>query len=54
LYRAHSSSRDRTNFGNAKIAGMEKDLKMKGFDYNIAASVFYITVRALLPTCTLN
>ncbi|QRV99633.1 major facilitator superfamily transporter [Ceratobasidium sp. AG-Ba] len=34
---------DRTNFGNAKIAGMEKDLKMKGFDYNIAASVFYIT-----------
>ncbi|CAE6466421.1 unnamed protein product [Rhizoctonia solani] len=34
---------DRTNFGNAKIAGMKKDLKMKGFDYNIAASVFYIT-----------
>lgn len=34
---------DRTNFGNAKIAGMEKDLKMKGYDYNIAASVFYIT-----------
>ncbi|KAG8727190.1 hypothetical protein FRC11_013724, partial [Ceratobasidium sp. 423] len=34
---------DRTNFGNAKIAGMEKDLKMKGFDYNVAASVFYIT-----------
>ena len=26
---------------------MEKDLKMKGFDYNIAASVFYITVSTL-------
>ncbi|KAJ7580298.1 MFS general substrate transporter [Mycena floridula] len=28
--------------GNAKIAGIEKDLGMVGFDYNIALTVFYI------------
>ncbi|KAJ7281366.1 MFS general substrate transporter [Mycena rebaudengoi] len=33
---------DRTAIGNAKIAGIEKDLKMVGFDYNIALTVFYI------------
>ncbi|KAH8921575.1 MFS general substrate transporter [Atractiella rhizophila] len=34
---------DRTNFGNAKVAGMQKDLKLGGYRYNIAASLFYIT-----------
>ncbi|KAF5328914.1 hypothetical protein D9758_013825 [Tetrapyrgos nigripes] len=33
---------DRTAIGNANIAGIQKDLGMKGFDYNIALTVFYI------------
>ncbi|KAJ7334300.1 MFS general substrate transporter [Mycena albidolilacea] len=33
---------DRTAIGNAKIAGIEKDLGMVGFDYNIALTVFYV------------
>ncbi|KAF7308936.1 MFS general substrate transporter [Mycena kentingensis (nom. inval.)] len=35
---------DRTAIGNAKIAGLEKDLGMAGFDYNIALTCFYIFV----------
>ncbi|KAJ7091474.1 MFS general substrate transporter [Mycena belliarum] len=31
-----------TAIGNAKIAGMEKELGMVGFDFNIALTVFYI------------
>ena len=34
---------DRANIGNAKIAGLEKDLGMKGYDYNGVLSVFYIS-----------
>ncbi|KAL0574312.1 hypothetical protein V5O48_007650 [Marasmius crinis-equi] len=33
---------DKTSIGNAKIAGLEKDLHMAGFDFNIALTVFYI------------
>ncbi|KAF9006193.1 MFS general substrate transporter [Cyathus striatus] len=33
---------DRTSIGNARIAGLEKDLGMKGFDLNIALTVYYI------------
>ena len=33
--------------GNAKIAGIEKDLGMAGFDYNIALTVFYIFASCL-------
>ena len=33
---------DRVNIGNARIQGLEKDLKMKGQDYNIALFVFFI------------
>ncbi|EJD00698.1 MFS general substrate transporter [Fomitiporia mediterranea MF3/22] len=33
---------DRTAIGNAKIAGIEHDLGMVGFDYNIALTIFYI------------
>ncbi|KAG6908884.1 hypothetical protein DXG01_002862 [Tephrocybe rancida] len=32
----------KTAIGNAKIAGIEKDLGMSGLDYNIALTVFYI------------
>lgn len=31
------------NEGNARIAGLEDDLKLKGYDYNIVLSVFYIS-----------
>ncbi|KAK4448770.1 major facilitator superfamily domain-containing protein [Podospora aff. communis PSN243] len=34
---------DRANLGNARISGMDKDLKMTGFDYNIILSTFYIS-----------
>ncbi|KAA6410729.1 MAG: Major Facilitator Superfamily [Lasallia pustulata] len=33
---------DRVNIGNARIQGLEKDLKMKGHDYNVALFVFFI------------
>ena len=33
---------DRINIGNARIQGLEKDLGMKGHDFNIALSVFFI------------
>ncbi|TNY19435.1 putative MFS transporter [Rhodotorula diobovata] len=34
---------DRANIGNAKIAGLEKDLGMSGLDYNVLLCVFYIS-----------
>ncbi|KAL5116161.1 hypothetical protein ACEQ8H_005937 [Pleosporales sp. CAS-2024a] len=34
---------DRANIGNARLAGFEKDLKLKGYDYNLVLSVFYIS-----------
>lgn len=33
---------DRINIGNARIQGLEKDLNMKGQDYNIALLIFFI------------
>ncbi|EKD15411.1 high-affinity nicotinic acid transporter [Drepanopeziza brunnea f. sp. 'multigermtubi' MB_m1] len=32
---------DRTNVGNARLAGLETDLKMKGLDYNIALAILF-------------
>ncbi|KAL3465085.1 major facilitator superfamily domain-containing protein [Aspergillus heterothallicus] len=32
---------DRSNIGNAKIAGMSKDLHLRGHQYNIALTVFF-------------
>jgi len=32
---------DRSNIGNARLAGLEKDLGMKGLDYNVALAVFF-------------
>ncbi|KAH8155576.1 uncharacterized protein LAJ45_00586 [Morchella importuna] len=32
---------DRTNVGNARLAGLEKDLGMSGLDYNVALAVFF-------------
>ncbi|RMZ84310.1 hypothetical protein DV738_g503, partial [Chaetothyriales sp. CBS 135597] len=34
---------DRSNIGNARIAGLEADLNLKGFDYNAILSIFYIS-----------
>ncbi|KAG0143676.1 hypothetical protein CROQUDRAFT_48475 [Cronartium quercuum f. sp. fusiforme G11] len=34
---------DRTNIGNAKIAGLEKDLKLTGIRFNISIAVFFAT-----------
>lgn len=33
---------DRSNIGNAKIAGMEEDLQLTGHQYNVAVTVFFI------------
>ncbi|KAF9484525.1 MFS general substrate transporter [Pholiota conissans] len=40
---------DRTAIGNAKIAGLEKDLGMQGFDFNIALTTFnvFLTVASI-------
>lgn len=40
---------DRTNIGNARLAGMEKDLKMKGHDYNNALTIFFISYALAEP-----
>ncbi|TAQ86413.1 hypothetical protein B7494_g5265 [Chlorociboria aeruginascens] len=32
---------DRTNVGNARLFGLEKDLHMEGLDYNIALAIFF-------------
>ncbi|KAJ4364516.1 hypothetical protein N0V83_009111 [Neocucurbitaria cava] len=34
---------DRANIGNARLAGLEKDLGLTGYDYNAVLSVFYIS-----------
>lgn len=36
------SQLDRANIGNAKIEGMDKDLKLTGVQYNIALSLFFV------------
>lgn len=33
---------DRINIGNARLQGLEKDLNMKGNDYNIVLFIFFI------------
>ncbi|EEH34729.2 hypothetical protein PAAG_05775 [Paracoccidioides lutzii Pb01] len=34
---------DRANIGNARLAGLERDLKLKNYDYNTVLSVFYVS-----------
>ncbi|OAQ89908.1 major facilitator superfamily transporter [Purpureocillium lilacinum] len=34
---------DRGNIGNARLAGLEKDLNMKGEQYNIALTIFFVS-----------
>ncbi|KAK7948855.1 uncharacterized protein PG986_009741 [Apiospora aurea] len=40
---------DRTNIGNARLAGMEDDLGMKGQDYNMTLTIFFISYAAAEP-----
>ncbi|RDB15354.1 hypothetical protein Hypma_004653 [Hypsizygus marmoreus] len=44
---------DRTAIGNAKIAGLEKDLHMHGFDYNVMLTIFYVLFVFLEVPCNL-
>ncbi|KAK7030408.1 hypothetical protein VNI00_014152 [Paramarasmius palmivorus] len=34
---------DRANIGNARLAGLERDLGLKGYDYNTLLSIFYVS-----------
>ena len=33
---------DRSNLANARLGGLEKDLKMTGTDFNLATSILFI------------
>ncbi|KAI0394933.1 MFS general substrate transporter [Xylariaceae sp. FL0594] len=44
---------DRANVGNARLAGFEKDLGLKGYDYNIILSIFYISYIIFEIPCNL-
>lgn len=44
---------DRTNIGNARILGMEKDLNMHGTDYNVALFIFFIPYILLDVPCNI-
>lgn len=42
---------DRTNIGNARLAGLEKSLGMTGLDYNVALAIFFpFYVAAEIPS----
>lgn len=40
---------DRTNIGNAKITGLQKDLKMTNNQYNAALTVFFVSYSVFEP-----
>lgn len=40
---------DRTNIGNARLAGMELDLDMSGTDYNLSLTIFFISYAVFEP-----
>ncbi|KAH7137729.1 major facilitator superfamily domain-containing protein [Dactylonectria macrodidyma] len=40
---------DRTNIGNARLAGMELDLGMSGTDYNLSLTIFFISYAVFEP-----
>ncbi|KAL2869096.1 putative MFS transporter [Aspergillus lucknowensis] len=44
---------DRANIGNAKLAGFDTDLNLKGYDYNHVLSVFYISYIIFEIPCNL-
>lgn len=36
---------DRSNLGNAKLAGMEEDIDLTGYKYNWLGTIFYIACK---------
>lgn len=40
---------DRTNIGNAKLDGLEKDLHMSGQQYNLTLTIFFISYSVFEP-----
>lgn len=57
LYRYLLSFLDRTNIGNARLAGMETELDMAGHDYNLSLTIFFVcyqTQPCFLPLLTLT
>lgn len=42
----------RNNIGNARIAGLEKDLHLKGFDFNVVLSIFCKPANMVRPPLT--
>jgi sugar phosphate permease len=40
---------DRTNIGNARLAGLEKDLNMVPSDYNMSLTIFFISYAVAEP-----
>lgn len=46
---------DRSNLGNAKLAGLEEDIDLSGWRYNWLGTIFYISCKSLLlPTLGTN
>lgn len=43
----------RSNIGNAKIAGMQTDLNLHGSQYNVALTVFFISYALLEVPCNI-
>ena len=55
LFRMNSDGRcdyqDRSNIGNARVAGLQQDLKMTNYQYSIALTITYIPyIAAELPS----
>jgi len=44
---------DRSNIGNAKIAGLAKDLKLHGLEYNIAVTCFFCSYAIFEVPCNI-
>ncbi|EME38051.1 hypothetical protein DOTSEDRAFT_141234 [Dothistroma septosporum NZE10] len=44
---------DRANVGNARLAGLEKDLKLTGYDYNAVLSIFFLSYIIFEIPCTI-
>lgn len=40
---------DRTNIGNARLAGLEADLNMTGSQYNSALTIFFVSYAVAEP-----
>lgn len=43
---------DRTNLGNAKIAGLQDDIDIEGIRYNWLGTIFYISCKRILKRCS--